>query len=412
MKAEIVNIGDEMLIGQVVNTNASWIGEQLNLAGFVTGRITIVPDRPEDILGVLQESFDRNPVVLMTGGLGPTRDDVTKEALCQFFNTRLVQDDEVLRDVEAMFRRRGIPMNPLNLSQALVPQGCTVIRNPNGTAPGMMLEKDQKICFSMPGVPFEMRPMITEFVLPELKRRFIPAEIIHRTILTHGIGESALAGMLEHWEVQLPGHFRLAYLPQPGLVRLRITATGTNHEALAREVEEQTGKLARIIPDFIIGYEPDSLEQLIGRLLLEKKRTLSTAESCTGGYISHLITSVPGSSEYFRGSAIAYANDIKTGVLGVDEGILKTFGAVSEQIVASMASGCRQLFGTDYCLATSGIAGPSGGSGEKPVGTTWIALAGPHGSSTRKFSFGTDRGRNIRQAALSALNMLRIELIR
>jgi len=412
MIAEIISIGDELLIGQVVNTNASWIAEQLNLAGIEVQQITTVSDKKEHILKILARAFLRSDIILITGGLGPTKDDITKQTLCEFFNTSLVFNNEAYEQIRELFKARGFNVTELNRQQAELPANCIPLKNKNGTAPGMWFNKDGKIFVSMPGVPFEMKPMITEQVIPKLRKFHNSGFILNKTILTQGIGESFLAEIISDWEKNLPENFSLAYLPQPGIVRLRLTAKGNNKEKLIQEMNSFSGKLQEIIPDLIFGYEEDTLEEIIGKLLIEKNQTLSTAESCTGGYISHLITSVPGSSNYYTGSVIAYSNQIKENLLGVQNKTLIDNGAVSKQVVTEMALGVQKKFKTDYAIATSGIAGPDGGTEKKPVGTTWIAIATPGKKIiAKKYLFGEHRGRNIRKAALTAMNMLRKELI-
>ncbi|MCK4406392.1 MAG: competence/damage-inducible protein A [Bacteroidales bacterium] len=412
MIAEIISIGDELLIGQVVNTNASWIAEQLNLAGIEVQQITTISDKREQILKILARAYLRSDIILITGGLGPTKDDITKQTLCEFFNTSLVFNNEAYEQIYELFKARGFKVTELNRQQAELPANCIPLKNKNGTAPGMWFNKDGKIFVSMPGVPFEMKPMITEQVIPRLRKFYKTGFIIHKTILTQGIGESFLTEIISDWEKNLPENFSLAYLPQPGIVRLRITAKGKNKEKLIQEINSFSGKLQEIIPDLIFGYEKDTLEEITGKLLKDKNQTLSTAESCTGGYISHLITSVPGSSNYYIGSVIAYSNQIKESLLGVKNKTLIDNGAVSKQVVTEMALGVQQKFKTDYAIATSGIAGPDGGTEKKPVGTTWIAIATPGKKViAKKYLFGEQRGRNIRKAALTALNMLRKELI-
>lgn len=412
MKAEIITIGDELLIGQVVDTNSAWMAEQLNLVGLQVHQITSISDHRNHILSALTLAAQRANVILITGGLGPTNDDLTKPTLCEYFDTPLVFHQPTYDHIEQLFWQRGYAMSEVNRHQADVPQSCTVIPNANGTAPGMWFEHEDIIYISMPGVPFEMKPMMLNEILPRLLKRFEGSFILHRTILTQGIGESALAETIESWENALPANIRLAYLPQPGMVRLRLTATSDNKQQLAATLQHQIDELLKIIPDLIFGFNDDSLEAVVGRLLLQKHRTVSTAESCTGGYLAHLITSVAGSSAWYQGSVVAYHNRIKMQTLAVPEKMLEEHGAVSQQVVEAMADGMRKSFGTDYALAVSGIAGPDGGSSEKPVGTTWIALATTQGVPSRKFLFGEHRQRNIRKAALAALNMLRLELLR
>jgi nicotinamide-nucleotide amidase len=411
MKAEIITIGDELLIGQVIDTNSAWIAEQLNMKGIKVHQITSISDDREHILETLKEAENRADIILITGGLGPTKDDITKSTLCEYFASNLVFDQETYNNVEALFKLRGYPVTELNRRQAEVPANCTPIQNRNGTAPGMWFERNEKIFVSMPGVPFEMKTMMTEKVLPKLAGKLNLGFIVHKTILTQGVGESFLAKTIEDWEDALPKNIKLAYLPQPGMVRLRLSASGKDKAGLFGAIEEQHQKLLKIIPDFIFGYDDETLESVVGKLLRKHKMTVATAESCTGGYIAHLITSVPGSSEYFMGSVIAYSNKVKQAELGVMTGSLEKFGAVSEAVVREMAEGIRKKFGTDFSVSTSGVAGPDGGTDEKPVGTTWIAVATPEKVVSQKFLLGEHRGRNIHKAALAALNMLRMALL-
>ncbi len=409
MKAEIITIGDELLIGQVIDTNSAWMAEQLNLAGIRVAQITSISDHREHILTTLKEATGRADVILMTGGLGPTRDDIAKKTLSEFFNTPLVFNQESFDNVDRIFRMRGYSMTLLNRAQAEVPENCTPLLNVNGTAPGMWFEENGKIYVSMPGVPFEMKALMEEQVLPRLKA-FSSGSIVHRTILTQGVGESFLAAKIEAWESALPPYIKLAYLPQPGIVRLRLTASGSDRTMLETEISRQTGELYALIGEHIFGEGEDTLEQVIGRLLKQHEYTLATAESCTGGYIAHLITGIAGSSAYFKGSVVAYSNEIKESTLGVAPRTLEKYGAVSEETVFEMAAGIIRQFGVNCAIAVSGIAGPDGGTAEKPVGTTWICVLTPKGAETRKFTFGEHRGRNIRRAALAALDMLRKQL--
>ena len=416
MNVEIINIGDELLIGQVVNTNAAWMGEQLSLSGFTVIRTTVIRDVRQHILNALREAEERAPVVLISGGIGPTLDDITKHTLCEYFRTKLVFSQEAYNDVAALFARRGYPVTELNRQQAEMPESCRELPNKLGTARGMWFEKaraddaGKTIFVSMPGVPFEMKGLMTESVIPLLKETFATPFIYHKTILTQGVGESFLAAQIEQWELALPKSIRLAYLPQPGIVRLRLTNTGKAEPSVRQQVEEEVKKLYKLIPEYIFGEDDDTLESVTGALLRKKGATLSTAESCTGGYIAHLITSVAGSSDYFRGSVVAYANESKTDLLGIPAELIAEHGAVSEAVVKAMAEAAREKFRSDYVIATSGIAGPGGGTEEKPVGTVWIAIATPEKTETRKFLYGDSRERNIRRAALQGLNMLRSEI--
>jgi nicotinamide-nucleotide amidase len=416
MNIEIISIGDELLIGQVVNTNAAWMAEELNRNGFRVHQISVISDMREHILQGLKEAGDRADVVLVSGGLGPTKDDITKQAVCEFFDTRLVFNTEAFRDIRILFGKRGWgTISDLNRKQAELPENSITLPNYIGTARGMWMEKvwsskfkvQSTIFIFLPGVPFELKDMLTREVIPRLKERFISQAIFHKTVLTQGMGESMIAEIVEEWENNLPGNIKLAYLPQPGIVRLRLTATGDELAALRREAEKEAGKLRQLIPDLIFGYDDDTLEAIAGRLLLEKNRTLSVAESCTGGYIASLITSVPGSSAWFTGSVVAYANRVKEDILYVKRDTLEKHGAVSEQTAMEMALGAKSRFRSDYAIATSGVAGPTGGTVEKPVGTVWIGIATPDGVSAKHFLFGDNRERNIRITALTALNLLR-----
>jgi nicotinamide-nucleotide amidase len=411
MKAAIITIGDELLIGQTIDTNSAWIGAELSKSGFDVYRITSVHDLKEDILYVLNEAAGKANVVLITGGLGPTSDDITKQTLCEFFNTHLVLNQEVLGMIEEMMRQRNFPMNENNRRQAEVPETCRILKNATGTAPGMWFEKEGTIYISMPGVPHEMKYLMTEFVLPELNKRFTSQVIIHRNIMTYGTFEAKLAEILTPFESRLPGNIRLAYLPASGVIKLRLTGTGSDYNSLSNLITEQVKKLYETIPEFIYGENEESLEMVIGKLLKAKNKSVSTAESCTGGEIAHMLTSVPGSSIYYKGSVVAYSNSVKTQLLGVHDFILDKHGAVSEQTVKEMAAGSRNLFKTDFAVATSGIAGPDGGTEAKPVGTVWIAVSSDKEIVCEKRVFGNDRITNIKRFSLAALNLLRKQII-
>jgi len=566
MIAEIITIGDEILIGQIVDTNSAWIARQLSGIGISVKQISSVSDSREHILKALEEAESRADLILITGGLGPTKDDITKHTLCEYFNTSLRFDDEVYKHVEALFKRFGLKVTKVNRKQAEVPESCTLIHNAYGTAPGMwfsppltppiggrtgiekgdyyktadpgLYEKleakalemrnnpteaesilwnflrnkqigykfrrqhiidrfivdlvcldkmlvievdgdihdDQKeedelrtsvlndrgfkvirfqnreiivdpdgvvnrikktlgktvspqggdgrgaVFVSMPGVPYEMKAMMENEILQKIKNHFKTPAIVHRTVLTQGIGESFLSDKLNDWENSLKKvSIKLAYLPSPGMVRLRLSTLGNDEKSLLKIVDKKIEELKSIIPKYIFGYEEDKLEEIIGKLLIENKKTLSTAESCTGGYIAHRITSVPGSSAYYKGSVVSYSNEIKIASLGVNEKTLSKHGAVSEQVVKEMAEGAQKKFKTDFAIACTGIAGPEGGTAEKPVGTVWIAIATPDSGysrnsersrtiKTEKFLFGDNRMRNIHITAITALNMLRKEI--
>lgn len=418
MNAEIISIGNELLIGQVVNTNASWMAEQLNLAGFKVKQVLAIADDETDILQTLREAGERSSIVLVTGGLGPTKDDITKQAICKHFNSHLVFNQEAFQTIERLFGSRGVGVTEINRKQAEIPACSIPIPNANGTAPGIWIEQhDPKktdgttVFVFMPGVPFEMKPMVSNYVIPKIQALFLSKAIFHKTVLTQGVGESFLSDLIEPWELALPSFITLAYLPQPGIVRLRLSGIGQDGESVKRAVMKEVEKLQLLIPDYIYGFDEDRLEELVGRMLVERGATLATAESCTGGYIAHLLTSVPGSSRYFKGSVVAYANEVKEMELGVRSQTLIDHGAVSEEVVKEMASGIRKKFKVDYAIATSGIAGPDGGTPEKPVGTTWIGLATPRGTFTSSYKFGENRERNIRKTALQALNLLRKSML-
>lgn len=411
MKAEIITIGDEILIGQIVDTNSAWMAVELNSIGVNIAQITSISDDPEHLVEALNNASKRADIVLITGGLGPTKDDRTKSVLINYFNTKLVLNEPTLNHIVNYFKIRNLNIIELNKEQAMVPECCDVLSNPVGTAPGMWFEKDGIIYVSMPGVPFEMKQLMTDHVLPRLKKLSTHESIVHKTIQTIGIAESKLSNMLEEWEGNLPAHIHLAYLPSPGLIRLRLSAFGDDEESLQKEVDNQVEKLNAIIPESIYGYGDDTIAEVTGRLLRERKQKLSVAESCTGGYISHLITSISGSSKWFKGSVVAYSNESKINLLEVSESSLSTYGAVSESVVRQMAENVKIAMNTEYGIATSGIAGPDGGSDEKPVGTVWIAVSGPNETIAKVFQFSNNRERNIQRASVTAINMLRLMLI-
>jgi nicotinamide-nucleotide amidase len=412
MVAEIISIGDEILIGQIVNTNASWIAENLTLSGFKVKRIIAISDNEDEILNALEDSGKVSNIVFVTGGLGPTNDDITKKTICKFFNSRLRLDKKVMKDITELFTIRGFKAYEISSGQAEVPDNAEIIPNKCGTAPGLWFNKDNTIFVVTPGVPFEMKMMSEKYIFPKLIKHFEPETIYHKTILTQGVGESRIAELIKDWEDGLPSNIKLAYLPQPGIVRLRLSVAGKDKKTLVSQVKKQIDTLEKIIPEYIFGYDNELLEEICGKLLLKKKQTLATAESCTGGLVAHLITGIAGSSDYYKGSVIAYSNDIKQMELGVKESSLIKYGAVSEQVVKEMAAGIQKKFKTDFAIATSGIAGPGGATAEKQVGTTWIAIATPEKVSAEKFLFGENRERNIRKAAITALNMLRKEILK
>ncbi|HEX2920485.1 MAG TPA: competence/damage-inducible protein A [Bacteroidales bacterium] len=411
MKASIITIGDELLIGQTIDTNSAWMGAELSALGFDVTKIISIHDRRDDILNALHETVTNNNVVLITGGLGPTSDDITKQTLCEYFNTKLIISSRVLEMITQMLSARNFPLNENNRRQAEVPENCRILENATGTAPGMWFEKSNTVFVSMPGVPYEMKHIMSEHVLPELKRRYTSQTIIHRNIMTYGTSEARLAELLNEFEKEIPQNIKLAYLPSWGIIKLRLTATGDNKERVINDVDIQVKKLHKYIHEFIYAENEVSLEECIGMLLKHNNKTICTAESCTGGEIAHLITTIPGSSSWYKGSVVAYSNDIKTKILNVSATEIEQNGAVSEQVVKSMAQGALKIFGTDYAIATSGIAGPDGGTENKPVGTVWTAIAWNDGVYAEKRNFGNERQSNIRRFSLNALNLLRKQIL-
>lgn len=408
MKAEIITIGDEILIGQIVDTNSAWMGQQLNLLGIEVYQVTSVHDDRKHILKALAEAEQNSDLVLITGGLGPTKDDITKKTLCEYFNTKLVFHPEVLEHVRSLLSSRNVVINKLNQDQALLPENCTVLHNSAGTASGMWFERNNTIFVSMPGVPFEMEAIMTEEVFPRLKKLGITQSIVHKTVLTIGIPESMLAERLERWEDSLPEFVKLAYLPSPMMVKLRLSGYGTDEAAIKAEIDKQVKELLTIIPEAVYGFDNDNMGIALGRMLMAEGKTMATAESCTGGSIAQFITSNPGSSAYFKGGVVAYSNEIKSNLLGVPSELIKTVGAVSQEVAEAMALGAQKVLGVHYTVATTGIAGPDGGTDGKPVGTVWIAVAGPAGVSSKKYIFKHNRERNIIRTTHTALNMLRV----
>jgi nicotinamide-nucleotide amidase len=407
MDCEIITIGDELLIGQVIDTNSAWMATRLNESGFRVKQIISVSDDLAHICRSVDEALARVGIVLLTGGLGPTRDDLTKDALCSYFSCGLVTDDRIIDDLTRYFSQRGRPLTETNRKQAEVPEKCRPLYNQHGTAPGMWFDPPGgKVLVSMPGVPYEMKAMMDEQVLPELRERFRLPPVYHQTIITTGVGESYLADQIREWEVALPEHIRLAYLPSVGMVKLRLSCYGATEEKIG-EVLNEVSKLKSLISKYIYVIGDFTLQEALGELLKSKGQTLAIAESCTGGYLSHLVTSVPGSSAYYIGSTISYANEVKSRFLGVDPEIISREGAVSEMVAKAMAAGVREKLGTTWSLSTTGIAGPAGSTPEKPVGTVWIGMAGPSGVAARKFQFGQDRMRNIQATGVAAFTMLR-----
>lgn len=388
MKVSLINIGDELLIGQVVNTNAAKMAQMLTEAGFCTTDIFTIGDNAEKIDKTLQKALDTTDIVLITGGLGPTKDDITKKTLCNYFRSELYENEIALDNVKRLMAERGKELTDLNRTQALVPKCCTMINNFLGTAPCMWFDitdrEQKKVVVSLPGVPYEMIHLMREEIIPRLQAKFLTENIVHKNILVQGIGESFLSDLIEDWELSLPDNLHLAYLPQPGLTKLRLTAQGKQTEELEEEVKIAIGKLYPIAGQYIVAENFESLAEVVAATMTRNGKTLATAESCTGGAIASKLTALPGASDYFVGGIVSYSNEIKECALGVSHATLKAHGAVSEETVIEMAEGVRKRLGSDYAVATTGIAGPGGGSPEKPVGTVWIGVSNSHHTITRK----------------------------
>ena len=413
MNCVLISIGDELLIGQTINTNAAWLGEQLNLLGFKVIAGLVIPDDKVAIENALND-FSSADLIIMTGGLGPTKDDITKHTLCNYFDTKLERKLEIESKIIAYFQSRELPILQTNKDQALLPAACEVLPNSRGTASGMWFEKNNTIYVSLPGVPYEMKGLINECVIPKLRSRNKDENtLVHRTVRTHGMGESFLAEIIKDWEDNLSAdEIKLAYLPSPGIVKLRLSLVGKDGKKIVDTLNKHIDLLYEIIPNQVYGYEDDTMEGVVGDLLTAQNASISTAESCTGGAVAKMITSVSGSSNYFEGSVICYSNICKINQLHVQESALHVYGAVSQEVVEQMAIGVKRKLNTDYGLATSGIAGPTGGTIDKPVGTIWIALATKNEVISKKLNLGYSRDRNIHVTSLSVLNMLRLELLK
>ena len=410
MRADIISIGDELLIGQTVNTNASWIGRELAMRGVRIMQITAIPDDEQKIIEAVDEAFGRSEIIIVTGGLGPTKDDITKHTLCRYFDTTLFLHEPTLKKIEDYFAMRNRPMLEVNRKQAELPEKCEILDNNYGTAAGMWFSKEAKILVSLPGVPYEMKGIMTEQVFPRLMERFELKSLFHVTLMTQGLGESFLADQISEWEDKVrDAGLGLAYLPSPGMVKLRMTS----YEGKEREEEIRSlfKELEQRLPQYVFGYDEMSLSEVLGKLLRENELTLGTVESCTGGLLAGNIISVSGASDYFMGSLLTYSNRLKLQLAGVPEESLIECGAVSQQVVELMALGGREKLGVDLCIATSGVAGPTGGTDEKPVGTVWVAIALKDRTVSKRFYFGNDRERNIQMTILSALNMARCEIL-
>jgi nicotinamide-nucleotide amidase len=403
MLAEIITIGDEILIGQIIDSNSAWMAQQLNAAGIRIKQISSVSDNQEHILSALKEASERADVILITGGLGPTKDDITKTTLAKYFGVEMKRDQQTLDNVTRIFARYNRPLLDVNIRQADVPHNCEVLFNSNGTAPGMWFQENGKVYVSMPGVPFEMKYLMEDLVIPKLKATFNLPIIVHQTILTAGEGESFLAERIADIEDQLPPEIKLAYLPNLGQVRLRLSAYGNDEEKLKQDLQIQTKRITERLGDTVVATEDIPLEKAILLLMAKNKQTLSLAESCSGGYIAHLFTSLPGASSVFMGGAVSYSYEMKEQMLGVSHNTLWETGAVSEETVREMVEGALRNFGTDYAIAVTGIAGPDGGTPDKPVGTVWIAVARKDKTVAKKYVFGNKRIQNIERTAITAM---------
>lgn len=410
MKATIITIGDEILIGQILDTNSRYISRALNAHGIVVAERTSIGDNRTQIVETLDRALAQSEVVIITGGLGPTKDDITKHTLCEYFGSTLRYDEREAEHIRTLLAVRNIAFNDLNRGQAMIPECCTVLHNAHGTAPGMWFEREGRVVVSLPGVPFEMQHLIDEEVMPRLCKRFELREIVHRTMITFGIAESILAEKISAWESALPEYLHLAYLPAPNIVRLRLSAYEVEGKEVSREIDAQFEKLGSIIPDNIAGFEEASVEELVHNILTERGLTLAVAESCTGGTIASKFTAQAGASAYFLCGVVSYSNESKCNVLGVPMSEIAQYGAVSEQVAKSMAQGARVISGANFAVSTTGIAGPTGGSAEKPVGTVWIGIATPTKCFAVLKNCGTDRSQIISRAAAYAIAMLYNEL--
>ncbi len=412
MKAEIITIGDEILIGQTIDSNSAYMGVELNKIGVSVSRITSISDTKEEIITALIEAQNRVDLVLITGGLGPTKDDITKHTLAEFFNTELIEYPEIKEFIVDLFSRRNRPILDVNLQQAFLPKECTIIRNMAGTASGMWFERNGKVVVSMPGVPYEMIYLMENGVLDGISNFFKTPAIIHKTIMTFGIGESFLAEKIKDWENSLDQEdIHIAYLPSLANVKIRLSIQSDNRAESQEKIDRKVMELLQIVPEYIYGYDDQKLEEAVGDILREHKKTLATAESCTGGYAAHLLTSISGSSDYFLGSVVAYSNEVKIESLGVKEASISKYGAVSKEVVEQMAIGIRKKMKSNFGIATSGVAGPNGGTKEKPVGTVWIAIADNDEVLSKCLQLGNHRERNIQMASFAVLNLLRLQLI-
>lgn len=409
MKASIITIGDEILIGQTVDTNSAYLGGFLNSYGVDLHQNTSIHDNDVQIRKALDHARKESDLIIITGGLGPTKDDITKHVICQYFNTHLEEDAETLKHINKLLSSRGIPVNDLNQKQALVPANAQILKNRLGTAPALLFENKQQYFIFMPGVPFEMKQIVQDHFESLFKKWGIKSEFIHHTCMFQGIPESVLAEKLDDWEENLPDYIKVAYLPSPGMIRLRMTGYGLDKEYISAVIKQEQQKLKKIVPKYYFGEGDVSIEALLGKILKDNNCTLSSAESCTGGKIASMITTVPGASSYYKGTLVAYSNDIKINLLDVSPDVIKTKGAVSKEVVEKMAVQICDLLNTDYGISTSGIAGPGGGSSEKPVGTVWIGAYSKKSNNvvSKRYNFGKNRERNIIRSCYAVLNMVR-----
>lgn len=411
MKAAILTIGDELIIGQVIDTNSAWLSERLTDAGFEVIRIVSIPDNPVIIESVANELLELADLVISTGGLGPTSDDRTKQVLCKMFGGELIMHEPSLEVITKLFQKRGLPLTETNKNQALVPSSCTPILNQNGTAPGMLFKRRNSLFVALPGVPFEMKSMFDTGVLPLINELNVGTQVMRFTVNTFGIAESFLSDMLSTFESQLPQNIGLAYLPSPSGIRLRFTARVSKGENLGSLIQGEVDKLHQLLGTAIYGYNSDTMPSVVLDLLRKQEKTLAVAESCTGGYVAHLLTQIPGSSLVFKGGIVAYSNELKVNILNVDKKVIADFGAVSRETVNQMLDGVLACCNADYAIAISGIAGPTGDTPGKPVGTTWIGVASATNRNLELHTFGTLRDINIQRASYTALNMLRLLLL-
>ncbi len=407
MEAILITIGDEILIGQIIDTNSAWMGQEMNLRGIKVREVISISDTKTDIIETLHKAFEHADLILMTGGLGPTKDDITKKAIAEYYNVGMTFHPPTYEWILRFFKKLNKQPTDAHREQCFMPNNAVLLENKMGSAPGMWFDEDGKVLISMPGVPYEMKSIMRDEVFPRLNKRFISKPIAHRTVLTIGEGESRIASRIENFEASLPGNIKLAYLPNLGKVRLRLTAVGENGQDLEAVLDEKVELLKEYIPELIFGYETETIEEVIGRIFKEKRKTVSTAESCTGGFLAHKITSVPGSSAYFNGAAITYSNELKQKMLNVSADTLQKHGAVSEATVIEMVKGALNTMNSDIAVAISGIAGPDGGTPEKPVGTVWLAIGNKNKTETHKLQLWKDRIKNIEYTSIFALNMMR-----